>query len=156
MKGEFVMKNKELIKFINYYLFERIEIVTSKYSELLLKYELCDIQNQNRSSNNFIDYEKRILNFFNGIIQNQPLKSVEELLETWGNSALISDCTYSEATPEEIIGVYSLMKETLVFFIPLYSDDALQKAELLEELEVLDKEIQRLITETFIKSNKSK
>jgi hypothetical protein len=144
-----MMKNKFLKEYIICYLFQEIESVTNQYIKLLNKYEVCAIDDINSNhQNSFRKYEDRILSFFNNILEDEPLKDIEKIIEEWQKNKHNPFCNHHIGY-EELIASYTILKETLTLMIQEYSSDFNKTNLIINDLELLDHKIQEFITEGY-------
>ena len=142
--------NNNLKKFINCYLFNNIEEVTIEFKKLLKGYRICEISEySSKGEGALLNYEGQLLDFFNGILQDEPLRHTEEMMEHWKNAEIHSDCNLHPVLPEDIIAYYSILKETLLRFIVRYANERTDTESLTFEIQDLETEIQRLVSDTY-------
>ena len=138
-------------KYINCFLFENIEEVTKKFMGLLKDYRICEFSELvSKKKNPFANHQEQLLAFFNGIIQEDPLRQPQEIIDHWRNSELHSDCNFHPILPEDIIAYYTVLNETLLHFIPTYDSDQEKSFVLQEELNALESAIQKIIAQSFL------
>ena len=142
--------NHHLKKYINCYLFQNIETVTKEFMTLMKGYKICEISEYaGKGKDSFINYESQLLDFFNGILQEEPLRHTLEFMQHWRNFEIHSECNLHPVLPEDIIAYYSILKETLLHFIIPYATEFVNTEALINEINDLESEIQKLIAETF-------
>src|SRR5690606_33428094 len=108
-------KYAHIKKYINCYLFNNIEKASNDFRLLLKGYKICEIAEFNRKDNDkLLNYESQLLDFFNGIIENEPLRHTKQLMDQWLNSEIHSECNLHPILPEDLIAYYSILKETLL------------------------------------------
>jgi hypothetical protein len=143
------MKNKFLKEYIVCYLFEEIETVTSNYISLLNKYEVCKINDLDPSGEKVYRlFEDRLLSFLNNILEDEPLKGIEQIIEEWEKTKHNPYCNHHIAF-EELIAHYTILKETLTLMLEEYTSDLNKKNHTINELEILDQRIQEYITDEY-------
>lgn len=141
----------QIKRYINCYLFENIDSMTNEFISKIKFYRICEFSDLiSKRTDRFSNYEEQILLFFNGILENEPLRQPVNIIEQWKSSSIHSDCKFHPILPEDIIAYYTVLKETMLHFINSY--DCLEdKIPVLQnELEELDADIQKLIATSFL------
>ena len=139
-----------LKSYINCFLFENVEEVTKKFMEMLKGYRVCEFSEYSAKKDRFTNNEVQILDFFNGVIQDEPLRHTSDIITQWRNSEIHSECKFHPILPEDVIAYYTVLKETLLHFSEIAITNETQLYELKEELDSLDSEIQKTIATAFL------
>lgn len=140
----------KLKSYINCYLFENVEEVTVKFMEMLKDYRVCEFSEFSSKKDSLTNNEVQILDFFNGIVQDEPLRHTTDIIAQWKNSEIHSKCKFHPILPGDVIAYYTVLKETLLHFSEFAIKDDSQRKELLEEMNVLDLKIQKAIAGAFL------